>query len=898
MLQIYTLTNGDLYREVFNAIATLTSSSTFYSLMYIAGIFAVIAMAKGWIQQHSYEGLIKSYANYFVLSFILLGVQVPVQIVDLSNPMKADLVVDHVPYGLAMPASLSSEIGSALTRLFDAIFHMPKDQSYISTGVVFGASLMREGNNIGITNPDTRKLFNDYFTNCVVGDIKINHKYTMDQLVHSGNILEMITEKASPVRGLYTDNGYQTCAQAAVTLKKALLNNPQLLRTTNQQLRSSLPRLSTGNSAQDPSVDMANAYTYFGAMSQTAKQILVQNMMISGTRAGLKTFDERTGSTAGLISMTATQAWEHKLLTMLGAAQVAQKYMPILFAVLTLMIYGMFPLVVVLGIATGEGIKYMSKYVGGFLWIWTWPVLYCILNFIATYVMKTQTLSLLKDSGLTLSNANQVASISTGIVGVCGMLMLAIPYLSRGLYAGVASVFTQIAQSLTSTLNGSLSNAAGGIASGNESIGNVNYNNMNANKFDANRTHYEGTSSTNLGNNAILTRTANGGEVLNTSGATSVLPMGFNLNQAERSSIAEDQQKNTALATSQSRSVSEALSNTMGIIDQHGHSLGDVSSYGDSAVTSDDAKAASAYKSLQNTVHDYAKSQGISDSHAMTAAFEGHLGGGVPIPGVNVGGSASVNHANTWGHSHDASEKFTAVQQSTIDHDISTIKSAHLSNNSSNGHSSSLSSMHQLQSSLNNLDSASQAYNQTMTQSQNLSHRADQLKSSGADQNANEAQAYHNFIMENHAGEASKLFDPNNSQVMRDNQPYVKEFMRSEGLSPSAHNLGVSPKSNYAAGKSMFDSEVSNIASGARSAGQRVHRGDADIYDGRKNAHMANANYAAYQHMMEANKTHEGGFSSKAEVISNAAKEDIYGSKNPSETTLSKLETELKRVRK
>jgi len=37
---------------------------------------------------------------------------------------------------------------------------------------------------------------NDYFKNCVVGDIRINHKYSVDDLSESLNIWDLISKSA------------------------------------------------------------------------------------------------------------------------------------------------------------------------------------------------------------------------------------------------------------------------------------------------------------------------------------------------------------------------------------------------------------------------------------------------------------------------------------------------------------------------------------------------------------------------------------------------------------------------------------------------------------------------------------------------------------------------------
>ena len=63
------------------------------------------------------------------------------RVVDRLDPALAPAVVANVPIGLALFASLTSQIGDGLTRLTEQAFTLPDDLAYQRHGLIFGARL-------------------------------------------------------------------------------------------------------------------------------------------------------------------------------------------------------------------------------------------------------------------------------------------------------------------------------------------------------------------------------------------------------------------------------------------------------------------------------------------------------------------------------------------------------------------------------------------------------------------------------------------------------------------------------------------------------------------------------------------------------------------------------------
>ena len=111
MLSMYVFSNGHTVTEVVNAVSALMATSSFSKAMSIAVVFSIIGCAIQYVKTHDLMSILKWFAVYFCVSFLLVGVRTDLNIVDLTDRMTPH-VVDNVPYGIAMPASIITSFAS------------------------------------------------------------------------------------------------------------------------------------------------------------------------------------------------------------------------------------------------------------------------------------------------------------------------------------------------------------------------------------------------------------------------------------------------------------------------------------------------------------------------------------------------------------------------------------------------------------------------------------------------------------------------------------------------------------------------------------------------------------------------------------------------------------------
>lgn len=139
-------------------------------------------------------------AVFMFITSVLLVPKRSVQIFDITDPA-AVYEVDNVPLGLAMIAGLTTSAGFGVAQLYDYTLSRPDSLTYTKSGMLFGSQIVAQTSDFRTQNPQLAQMLTDYVENCVIGDILLNNKYTINQLLNSTDPLTLITNNPSPLRG-------------------------------------------------------------------------------------------------------------------------------------------------------------------------------------------------------------------------------------------------------------------------------------------------------------------------------------------------------------------------------------------------------------------------------------------------------------------------------------------------------------------------------------------------------------------------------------------------------------------------------------------------------------------------------------------------------------------------
>jgi len=806
--EVYVIAGGEWLRNNLNAIAAFMGTRTWDSIEKIALTLSVLAVAVMWVQRHNVMDLL-GWVAVFVLISLLVNVRTSVQIIDNSDLVKVHRV-DNVPVGLAMPLSLTTRIGHAMVASYEMIFTQPDSVTYSKTGMLFGAELVSKSTDFLSRNPEIANLFQDYVQNCVMGDIYLNHKYTLEELMASADPYTLIFSRPSPLRGVYdSNNNFVTCKDASVSLKDKLNLDTQSGGKTwhyyAQQLFGGRP---------DPnllfSTLIGDSYSYFYGSSKSASQIIRQNVTINALKEGITSYAARNGDSASLVNLATTSSMEKQRLAHVSIGHVAMRTLPMTQTILTGIAIGIFPLLVLAAVFNKLTLSVLKGYVFALMWLQSWPMLYAILNSAMTFYAKQN------GAPVVLSEISQIQLKYSDLASTAGYLSMMIPPLSwmmvRGLGAGFSSVYSHFASSAISPT----ASAAGSVVDGNYSYGNMQTENVNGFSWSTNSTTSFGQMMYQTGSGATATQTRDGNMVMDASGAMSRLPVGINATRQIAAAQQEMAREASNRAESALHGFSSSIASAWNMLSQFGSNRGSsdsVTGGADSTMSAQDSMMASR---MRSAVESYAKAHNISNEQAtrelasrstsVSAGLYGdvHLeknfkpsfmgvGGGI---GVKAGVKGSIDGSDLDSHeassgsraSHDARHDIDAKASKDFKEASDYFMNRKVSESGSHTDNNADSRVDQLSAALNSAKQSYDQYTTNMTRSHEYAEMASRTESMSGQMSEDLSQQFAQYVMKYAPQDAEAILTNTSSPEIAERRRAMAWSFVQEQVQPGVDN--------------------------------------------------------------------------------------------------------------
>ncbi|EHM0998295.1 conjugal transfer mating-pair stabilization protein TraG [Salmonella enterica subsp. enterica serovar Newport] len=823
MNEVYVIAGGEWLSNNLNAITAFMSTRTWDSIEKIALTLSVLAVAVMWVQRHNVMDLL-GWVAVFVLISLLVTIRTSVQIIDNSDLVRV-YRVDNVPVGLALPLSLTTRIGHAMVASYEMIFAQPDSVTYSKTGMLFGANLIVKSTDFLSRNPEIINLFQDYVQNCVLGDIYLNHKYSLEELMESDDPYTLIFSRPSPLRGVYDKNNhFVTCKDASVTLKDKLnLDTKTGGKTWHyyvQQIFGGRP---------DPDLLfrelVSDSYSYFYGSSQSASQIMRKNVTMNALKEGITSNAARNGDTASLVNLATTSSMEKQRLSHVSIGYVTMRNLPMVQTILLGIAIGIFPLLVLAAVFNKLTLSVLKGYVFALMWLQTWPLLYAILNSAMVFYAKQN------GAPVVLSELSQIQLKYSDLASTAGYLSAMIPPLSwmmvKGLGAGFSSVYSHFASSSISPT----ASAAAGVVDGNYSYGNMQTENVNGFSWSTNSTTSFGQMTYQTGSGATATQTRDGNMVMDASGAQSRLPVNINATRQ----IAAAQQEMAREASTQAENAlhgfSSSIASAWNTLSQFGTNRGSsdsVTSGADSTMSAQDSMMASR---MRSAVESYAKAHNISNEQATqelasrstrtSAGIYGdaHAEWGIRPKILGVGGGAGVKGGGKAGidwednDSHQASSNTHASHNTRHDVDAKATQdfkeasdyftSRKVSESGSHTDNNADSRVDHLSAALNSAKQSYDQYTTNLTRSHEYAEMASRTESMSGQMSEDLSQQFVNYVQKHAPNDAEAILTNTSSPEVAEQRramawSFVQEQVQpgvdnawSEGRSETGRGMGV-----------------------------------------------------------------------------------------------------------
>lgn len=781
MLEIYTIYGGGMWKTALDAVVTLVGQNTFHTLMRIAGTFGVLAVLLTFIKQRNPMVFVQWLAIFMILTSILLVPKRSVQIIDLSDPA-AVWKTDNVPVGLAAIASLTTSIGYKMASVYDMLMARPDSVTYSKTGMLFGSQIVAETSDFTTQNPELAQMLPDYVENCVIGDILLNGKYTINQLLNSSDPLTLITSNPSPLRGIFkmtsTSRQFLTCQQAATEIK-TLANtdvNPGSATFTW------LTRKVFGNKLNGASLlanAMGESYGFFYAGGMTAAQIMKNNITNSAVRQGIKGFAARSSDTANLLNLATENAATKQRLSWAAGNELATRTLPFAQSLLMLILVCLFPLMIALAASnhTMFGLNTLKIYISGFIYFQMWPVMFAILNYAANYWLQSQS----GGTPLVLANKDVVALQHSDVANLAGYLSLSIPMLSFYLTKGAAAMGSQVAGNVLSSGAFTSAGVAATTADGNWSFNNMSMDNVSQNKMDTNLMQRQGQQTWQADNGSTQTQTAGGHTVIDGSGAMSNLPVNMKLSQLASSGFQESARQSQVQAQTALDGYNHSVTSGWSQLSQLTNQTGTSDSLTRGSENSQVINATRGASMMMSAAESYAKANNISTQEAynklmdisnqgsVSAGVKGTAGAGFNLGVVKFGaeGSVSGDLRHSTGSSRGVQDSGSHTQDSRHDQNsqvvndfrqgMDMVKSSRITDGANHSENAASNNVQQLAATLNDAESQYHQYTTSSTQSSEFSRMATVAQNQSASLDTNYTQEFVDWAANKYGDKAQSM---------------------------------------------------------------------------------------------------------------------------------------------
>ena len=538
--EIYTLGSGYYLEKIFNAIRMiLDPGNNFTNVMKLSALAATVVLTIRAGLNNDFKTAAKWFFGVTILVGLFLTSKANVEIIDtlpdsygrLSAPRR----VDSVPWGLALIGSVTSNIGNNITQKFDqslaGVFNNP---DYQKTGILFGSKIVEDTSKMKIDDAGFKRLMLDFYKKCIVPDLNMGYKrkngYTVRDLVEAPNILEFLKNNSSkariihvpyllkrPAEGEKKFGNYLSCQQTAEYLYNSLdqavtSRIPILAQKFSAFFSHNGPAQSSIAASETFKTVLKNSYGIFlQKSSKEAKDILLQNMAINS-------LSEAAGSK--LYGKVATESMTKLAYNSVG--QMAQKFIPILRAVLECLFYGVFPLVLIL-MVTPIGLDILKNYAFGFIYLQLWQPMYAILFCIASSWGKLYASNI---NDITFATHSQIMHINEEIASISGYMLTLVPVLSLFITKGMVANMGNLASSIIYIPQSTAVQNADSAIKGNYQIGTTSIdthqsNTLTANKYDDNYNWMSGMKSFSMPSGAQERMHSDGRSTIDSSGAIS-----------------------------------------------------------------------------------------------------------------------------------------------------------------------------------------------------------------------------------------------------------------------------------------------------------------------------------------------------------------------------------------
>ena len=667
MYELFTLGGGTYLVDLLNAVAAITSGGAYITLAQLAGVGGL-----GWVLfRTAFGGSWKDNAKWMLLFVAVWGAMIvpkaTVRVVDRLDPALAPAVVANVPIGLALFASLTSQVGDGLTRLTEQAFTLPNDLAYRRHGLIFGARLAAATTRLEITDAVFARNVRNYARQCVFHALLLGH-ISADDLRESTDIWGLVTASGTPSAGASPARMFEFATRQAAVGTGATPIDRQIVTCQagaarlNGQWNAEIQRAGTvfgrrifpGSRTEalaraELLAALPAAHDFLIGASRSAGEIMRQQMVLNAVHDAGEQWAAEAGNAAALQAYTEARAEAQTVSAYRAIGRQAETWVPLLKIVFECLYIGAFPMAVLLMLTPAGGAIFRS-YVTGLIWLQSWGPLYAVLHRIsmgeAAERMSAAAAMPGGDIGISLVAQAGIRAVGSDVAVMSGYLSMSVPFLAAALAYGLSKA-TVLATSVLAVGQDAASSAAHEGTTGNLSLANTGYDTHRFATLEGRQIRTSAHVDTDRYTGyapagAAMTVTGDGTVVADAGAATSRIPAaGVRLSE----SLATSHETRAAEARSVSRHWSAeagearnaAVTDATAMIERYSHDVSTGTAHARSITESESSQA----QQLDSHVEKLSEIGGITKDQAAVLTGQARVGGGWDFI-VKAGADGSV----------------------------------------------------------------------------------------------------------------------------------------------------------------------------------------------------------------------------------------------------------------
>lgn len=667
-LEYYTYTQGAAIAKALNAIATFFASQSFASMMSISIMIGAAMTYAHFVASRNPKHIYIWAIVFTLVPSMLIKQTVTMQVIDKTEPA-AGYSVGNVPYLVALPTWFFSSMMVGSADAIESIFTTTDDERYGRTGMMFGSELYQLSRQSDLKDIELRRLWSDFFQNCVVGDIQINKKYTWNALMNANDVFTFLDgQSMSPLRGVILNDiqqTFKTCQEVYPELKDGFnasaADELDLIATYLHGEKAAMYKSHIQSS-------LSNSYQKFIKVSDNAVNVLKHNMAINATRYNINTMDP--SASAMNYAYTSNKMQQTSMWATLGMQ--AREFIPMMHTMLFTLFSCLGFMVAAVAMIPAFTKMVLTNYIKTFAYLATWPSLFALLNAIMTWTLEAHSSATANPmQGLSLSNANALDELHMRYGYMAGFLMMSIPVLAGKILQGGVAAAQAMNYQLAGMINSTNARVSAASSTGNLDFGNLqmqnhSFNNTSANKFDDNTLLRTGVSTVQQHDGSSVTAFQNnGGRKTYNAQETESKPLW----QAQASNMLQnslnDQYTDAKNAQTQNlNSFNDSFSKGFTQSDRWNDNWSKNRSYGDGQSVSTEGQISQSHSKMESAIQSVSETTGWN--HDQAKAYVTAKSAGIEVGTPSFFGTSAKAGINWSQDDRESFSKMSAEQKQSL----------------------------------------------------------------------------------------------------------------------------------------------------------------------------------------------------------------------------------------